>query len=622
MRKNILSFFRWIQPDPRMHLASQATALAGVGYGVPSTEADKAGKSSVYRWSFVIHKWAGLFSAVWLSVLGLTGFFLDHPDWRWQQTKAPTWLTTQELEKAAGRNVVRLMQIDPGNSSVRVAGGQRGLWFSRDAGTTWQRTGFSQGDRPQIFAIEPDPDLGWKRLWFATDDGVYLSEDAGTNAHSATLAGQHITALAAGASRDEMLAVIDKSSVYRFNTTAPALATPFKLEALSEEAQPESVQVNRFMRALHFGEGVTDPLTSLIMNDLGAIGMFVLSLTGLLYWGLPKYWKSRAKSRAAPLSRSAKAVKKTTVLWLFRTHSITLGIASVLILIYLSITGIFVGHGKELGDWMRATRIPQTYLPPAFGLSSWQGRIDAIVAQPGQPGAISIGNRLGLFSTLDGGRNWKREIGADGQPLASAARLRRFGDTLLIPNGMAGPSVIRGADQVKHEVIVGGDHSRHSARSGRNAEAPRQAWTQSGESSGEARPHRHGGMRQKGDQAGTNAGAMNGPSGMARRGMAREAGEGGMGGMFMPSDVTQLGDKFAWKSAGKLLVTDASGREIEKLDIKQPNDPGVPWFTWFLRVHMGTIFWSEWRWVNDVFAIAAVLLSVTGLIRWWRKKWA
>ena len=37
---------------------------------------------------------------------------------------------------------------------------------------------------------------------------------------------------------------------------------------------------------------------------------------------------------------------------------------------------------------------------------------------------------------------------------------------------------------------------------------------------------------------------------------------------------------------------------------------------------MGTIFWSEWRWMNDVFSIAAVLLSITGLIRWWRKKWA
>ena len=96
---------------------------------------------------------------------------------------------------------------------------------------------------------------------------------------------------------------------------------------------------------------------------------------------------------------------------------------------------------------------------------------------------------------------------------------------------------------------------------------------------------------------------------------------GGMEGMFMPSDVTRLGDNFVWKSSSKNYVTDADGKEIETFEGKQPSDPGTPWFSWLLRVHMGTIFWSEWRWVNDVFAVLAVFLSVTGLIRWWRQKW-
>jgi hypothetical protein len=96
---------------------------------------------------------------------------------------------------------------------------------------------------------------------------------------------------------------------------------------------------------------------------------------------------------------------------------------------------------------------------------------------------------------------------------------------------------------------------------------------------------------------------------------------GGMEGMFMPSDVTRLGDNFVWKSSSKMYVTDAEGKEIETFDVKQPTDSGTPWFSWLLRVHMGTIFWSEWKWVNDVFAVLAVFLSVTGLIRWWRQKW-
>ena len=95
-----------------------------------------------------------------------------------------------------------------------------------------------------------------------------------------------------------------------------------------------------------------------------------------------------------------------------------------------------------------------------------------------------------------------------------------------------------------------------------------------------------------------------------------------MANMYMPTDVTRLSDKFAWKTTDKLLVTDADGGIVDKFVVKAPNEPGVPLFTWFLRAHMGTIFWSQWKWVNDVFSVAAVLLSFTGLVRWWRKKWA
>ena len=94
-----------------------------------------------------------------------------------------------------------------------------------------------------------------------------------------------------------------------------------------------------------------------------------------------------------------------------------------------------------------------------------------------------------------------------------------------------------------------------------------------------------------------------------------------MEGMFMPSDVTRSGRRFIWKNSNKAYVTDADGQEIARFNIVQPSDPGTPWFRWLLRVHMGTIFWSEWKWVNDIFAVLAVFLSVTGLIRWWRQKW-
>jgi hypothetical protein len=89
-----------------------------------------------------------------------------------------------------------------------------------------------------------------------------------------------------------------------------------------------------------------------------------------------------------------------------------------------------------------------------------------------------------------------------------------------------------------------------------------------------------------------------------------------------PVQVAMSEDRICWKSSGKLWVTDADGKEFDKQDIVMLADTDTPWFTWFPRVHMGTIFWSEWKWVNDVFTTLAVFLSVTGFIRWWRKKWA
>lgn len=565
-------------------------------------EKRKQHNAGFYYWNFFIHKWAGLIGLAWLAVLGLTGFLLDHDSWRWlQQGKAPGFLTPATLDANSARGVARLFQIDPSDRARQVAGGPRGLWWTSDGGATWTATRFTDGDHPQILAIEPDPAQGFAALWFGADNGVYVSRDGGVTASLATLKGEYVTWLAAGATSQEMLAVVDRATLLRFDTDAPAATERVELAPLGREAAPTSVQLNRFARELHFGKGVFDPASSLLMNDVGGLAMFVLSLTGLLYWGLPKYWKHRAKAHGA-VTRETKAARRSIIVWLFRFHSPTIGLASLLMLLYLSITGILIGHSRELGDWMKATHLPQAALPPAFGGGSWSGWIDSVVAYPDRPGAFTIGNRIGMFTTQDGGKSWTREEG-NGVSFASAARLRRIGDKILLAGGMAGPSFIRGADHIDHEVSAsdadgghGGGHHRHRGDAGAM-----------------------GGDQQR--RGGKGDGMRGGDGAAARVATDRFGGMNGMEGMFMPSDVTRLGDNFVWKSSGKAYVTDADGREIEKFDIRQPEDPGTTWFSWLLRLHMGTIFWSEWRWVNDVFAVLAVFLSVTGAIRWWRQKW-
>lgn len=563
-----------------------------------AAKAVKPGGSKLYRWSFVIHKWAGLFGALWLVVLGLTGFFLDHDHWRWmQQGKAPGWLTPVDLDEFAARNVTRYHQMDPADPCRRVAGGPRGLWFSTDGATTWQATRFDNGDTPEINAILPQGKDGWERLWFGTDNGAYVSTDKGETARLAGLAGEEVTALTTGALPDELLVVIDRSKLYRYRASDFSLIEDVKLAPLDEKTRPPEVEMIRFVHDLHLGLSFFGPLTSLTMNDIGGLGMAILSITGLLYWGLPKYWKhkaAKAKAGGAPLPQTReekearKAGKKATIVWLFRLHSSTIGIVSVVMLLYLSVTGILLGHGRELLGIMRMVKVPQAYLTPAFGMTSWDNWIDSVVAYPGAKDVFTIGTRVGMFTTADGGETFAREEDAKGAPVRSASRLRRIGDRVFNPNGMAGASTIR-ADSETTERLAAPDKSM-DAMMARMMEA----------------------MKKRA------AGAPDAnPPGPPQKKM----GMGGMEGMFMPTDVTQAGEKLYWKSGNKLFATDLDGRSLESVEVNQPSDPGAPWFHWMLRLHMGTIFWSEFKWINDVFALAVVFLTCTGLIRWWRQKW-
>lgn len=561
--------------------------VSGDSFTLPGTPADRIVRapsarsvephgSKLYRWSFVIHKWAGLAAFAWLAVLGVTGFLMDHDDWRWmQQGKVPAWLTPVDLTEFAARSVVRYHQIDPKAPSDRVAGGPRGLWASGDGGENWTATAFADGDHPQIFGVTPDPAMGWGRLWFATDNGLYKSIDKGATAAPAGLAGEHVTSVAASDRPDQLFVVVDRSKVLRYGTQDGKIEE-IALSPLDENTRPPQVDLIHFVHDLHFGRAFFDPLTSLIMNDIGGLGMFVLSITGLLYWALPKYWKSQ---KAA--ARTSKAAKKATITWLFRLHSSTIGIASVVMLLYLSVTGVLLGHGRELLMWMRSVQVPQAYLTPAFGMTSWDGWIESIVGYPGAPGVFTIGSRIGMFTTADGGETFAREEDANGRPVVAAARLRRIGDKVLVANGMAGPSTIRPDDSAQ-EIIAAPEKSR---------------------------------------MLGVGGPGMGARPPMPPDGAKKKMGMGGMEGMFMPTDVTQVGDRLLWKSGNKFFVTDEAGKSLESFEVRQPKDEGAPWFNWILRLHMGTIFWSEWKWINDVFAICVVFLSLTGLVRWWRKKW-
>lgn len=540
----------------------------------------KRGRNSpLYRWAFTIHKWAGLFGAAWLAVLGLTGFFLSNDGWRWlQQASAPSSLTSSQLAQNAARNVIRALQIDPENSALRIAAGPRGLWRTTDGGAAWTPTRFEDDARPQIFAIEADPALGWSRLWIGSDEGLYVSTDRGETATLSGLAGERVTALSRGAAPAEMLGVIDKTKVFRFDPDAPSKAETLALAPLPEEARPTEIRLHRFLRSLHFGRGLFEAPTSRLVNEAGGLAMFTLAITGLLYWGFGKWWRMQAKAGARGMTPEA---KRTTTAWLYRTHAATIGIVCSPILLYLALTGVVMDHDRELGGWLRSIVTPKAMLTPAFKLASWDERIDALIGYPDAPGAFSVGNMYGMFTTADGGKSWAREEDGHGRPIGGASRMRRIGDRVAIMAGNATTALIRGDDFSFHEASL----------------APAD------------------GMGAKPMAGAGGEGAPAGPP------MRMIAGGGMDARLFAPSDVSAFEGGLLWRTAAGLVLTDVDGNRLKTLDAAQPDAPGVPMFMWLRGVHTGMLFWSEWRWVNDLFATLAVFLTLTGVIRWQRQKW-
>ncbi len=488
------------------------------------------------RW----HKWAGLFAFFWLGVLGFTGWIMDHREewaWIWQHGLPVAWFP-DNVVTTANAGLARHLQINPAHPTQQVTAGARGSWWSSDAGKTWHPA-IAAATLPLIVnAVEPAE--GWSRIWFGTQDGIWLSTDAGHALHRFTLAGMRISSLALGATPDELVGVADKTRVFRVALHGDAAPTIMWLDLapVATSVTPLGTNLSRLTLDLHYGRGFFGTPWDDWINDFAGLGLTGLGLTGLLLWLLPFNWRTkRARHAALPSTRTRKSI----LVWLLGVHAKWLGPMIVIPLAMLFVTGVYIGHFAALSPWFKATTVPQSALPPAYALHNWNDWIEAIAAYPGQPERLSLGTRIGLFTTDDNGRTWHTETSVTGGVL----RLRRVGDELLAPNGMSG---------VAQRLSPGGWHAIAPATS-------------------------HLGMA---------------------------------------SEVTPVGDgRYLWKHGAMLHISDAAGHEVEGRNFTGPRADIVPIYTIATRLHTGALFWKEWKWINDAFALAGLILLGTGLARWW-----
>jgi len=510
--------------------------------GCPLPDAIRQGRSTATKsariWTLHrIHKWTGLLAALWLAVLGTTGFAIDHRDWRWlwQPAFPAAWLPHAVAAKSV-HGAVGLYQINPQKPTDRLAGGRRGLWLSVDNGRHWSRPGFEKrAGQPQILAIEPDPVRGWQRLWLATDDGVWRSADGGHSFARIALSGQLVTALTAGDRGGALLGVVERSRVFRLDTAQPRLVEWLDLQPLDPHLLPAWVDLSRLVHDVHFGRGIFSGGASLLLNDIAAFALVLLPLTGFLYWALPKHWKRRRRAGQEVSART----KGRTIRWLFRLHGPLAGIVTLVPIVYLCLTGILLDHGTALNRWMHSISLTRAWLPPVYKMGNWQDQIYAIAGYPGAANTLSIGTRAGLFTSTDSGHTWARDEAASG----FIWTMRRVGGALFI-GGMGSPNFVK-----------------------------------------------------------TDGGAWR---------VVRSAG-------MMPSDVTALpGGGWAWKSVHGFKITDRPSSDVSTA---LPEVTQATWFDVFDGLHSGLLIHVQWKWMNDLFAVAAILLVLTGIPRWWRKKW-
>jgi hypothetical protein len=485
-----------------------------------------------------IHKWMGLVAAAWLLVLGLTGFILDHRDtwrWLWQSGIATKWITEATHVKSQSTHI-RLYQINSDKPEQQVTGGLTGLWWSPDSGKSWQPTRFAATNTsPMVTTVFYSV---VNQLWIASDDGVWLSTDAGRTAQQIILAGYTVTALSQGVQDNEVIGVTDRSRVFKYNLTTKNISWP-DLQPVTQSVLPTDISLSRYVRDIHYGRGIFEAPFSLLWNDYSGIAMFVLPVTGFLFYWLPKRWRKIKRQQ----NNVSHTYKKHSMRWIFRLHGPGFGLLASIPLIYLSVTGILLDHGSELRQWMNSLNVTQSWQTPVYRFNSWKNEIYGVVSYSEQVEKFSIATRLGLFTTHNNGSRWVRE-----QTLGDKAlfvwTVRKFKNAIYL-GGMGGPNMARQGNQPWH--------------------------------------------------------------------VAKDSGH-------MPTDITLDGQSnVIWKSRHGILSPGLNSTHHLKLNF--PTLTYVPWFYVIDGLHTGLLIHSQWKWINDLVAVLAIFLVITGLLRWWRKKW-
>ena len=309
-----------------------------------------------------LHKIAGLSGGVFLFLLALSGFFLDHDYWNFLykiQIK-----TTNPILLEKEKKVINSIAIDGKHIFI---GTYRGIYEKQENEAQYKHT-FKHLVTDIAFPF------------IATNDGIYHYSNGVYTPY--LLGNKTITSLVLY--KDTLLAVENKHTLIEINTTSQHITNSCVPHIQKEQLQ-EDITLSRFIRDLHYGRGLFDGY-SLILNDYATLYLVFLVVSG---YGI--FYLIRKKHYPKTTRKFIKL--HANIFVLFASFFLTI----------LAISGIFLDHASSLRKMMKTTTINHSILPPVYNSLThdiWSVDFDGK--------NYRIGNRFGIYKSQDL-HQWKLE---------------------------------------------------------------------------------------------------------------------------------------------------------------------------------------------------------------------